>query len=190
MTAGVNFLASGMNFASGVATVVNGTNGIDIIKLGLGTSTGNTVNGGDGVDQIRGSNGVDTINGQAGNDKIMSLGGADILTGGSGADQFRYFSASDSGLGANADRITDFLSGTDRLNFLLIDPDPFTAGDQSFVFVDTVAFTNNGVAQIRWADLGADLRVEADLNGDGVADMHIVLEGAGAQVLTAGDFIL
>ncbi|MBK8373571.1 MAG: hypothetical protein IPN50_14110 [Sphingomonadales bacterium] len=190
MTASVNFLASGMNFASGATTVVNGTSGIDIIKLGLGTSTGNTVNGGDGVDQIRGSNGVDTINGQVGNDKIMSLGGADILTGGSGADQFRYFSDSDSGLGANADRITDFLSGTDKLNFLLIDPDPLTVGDQAFLFVDTLAFTNTGVAQIRWVDLGADLRVEADVNGDGVADMHILLQGAGAQVLTAADFIL
>ena len=190
MTAGVNFLASGMNFASGVGTIVNGTSGLDIIKLGLGTSTGNFVNGGDGVDQIRGSNGVDTINGGIGNDKIMSLGGADILTGGTGSDQFRYFSLSDSGIGAAADQITDFLSGTDRFNFLLLDPDPFTAGDQAFVFVDTLAFTNNGIPQIRWVDLGADLRVEADANGDGVADMHILLQGAGAQVLTAADFIL
>jgi hypothetical protein len=63
-------------------------------------------------------------------------------------------------------------------------------GDQGFVFVDTVAFTANGIAQIRWVDLGADLRVEADVNGDGNADMHILLQGAGAQVLTAADFVL
>jgi serralysin len=99
MTAGVNFLASGMSFTSTVGTVVNGTSGIDIIKLGLGASTGNTINSGDGVDQIRGSNGVDTINGGIGNDKIMGIGGADVLTGGTGNDQFRYFQQSDSGLG-------------------------------------------------------------------------------------------
>ena len=59
-----------------------------------------------------------------------------------------------------------------------------------FVFVDTVAFTNNGIAQVRWVDLGADLRIEADINGDGTADMHILLQGAGAGVLTAADFVL
>ena len=75
-TEGVNFLASGMSFTSTVGTVVNGTSGIDIIKLGLGASTGNTINSGDSVDQIRGSNGVDTINGGIGNDKIMGIGSA------------------------------------------------------------------------------------------------------------------
>ncbi len=190
MTAGVNFLASGMSFTSTVGTVVNGTSGIDIIKLGLGASTGNTINSGDGVDQIRGSNGVDTINGGIGNDKIMGIGGADVLTGGTGNDQFRYFQQSDSGLGAAADRVTDFTIGGDKLSFLLIDADAVAAGDQAFNFVGTAAFANTGVGQIRYQNSGADLLVQADVNGDGVADMEIILQGLAGGTLTAGDFIL
>jgi Ca2+-binding RTX toxin-like protein len=190
MQPGFSFLASSRSFASTVATVVNGSSGNDIIKLGLGASTGNTVNSGDGVDQIRGSNGVDTINGGNSNDKILSLGGADVLTGGGGNDQFRYFAESDSGTGANADRITDFTIGGDRLNFLLIDADTAIAGDQAFNFVGTAAFANTGVGQIRYATSGADLLVQADVNGDGVADMEIILQGLGGGTLTATDFIL
>lgn len=191
MNSDVNFSAAGMSFAgTGVAMVVNGTSGVDIIKLGLGNSSGNTVNGGDGVDQIRGSQMVDTINGEGGNDKIMGLGGADVLTGGAGNDQFRYFSAADSGLGANADRITDFIIASDRINFALIDADAATAGDQAFAFIGTAAFAANGVGQVRYTNSGADLAVQADVNGDGIADMEIILQGLNGQALTNADFIL
>lgn len=183
-------LARGMPVAGGssVELVVSGSTGVDVIK-GL-LNGANDLRGNAGIDQLVGGSQVDTVNGGSEGDKIRGDGGADILTGGTGADVFKYRNVSDSGIGANADTITDFLSGTDRLNFSRIDPDPFTAGDQGFVFVDTVAFTNNGIAQIRWVDLGADLRVEADVNGDGVADMHVLLQGAGAQVLSAADFVL
>ena len=47
----------------------------------------------------------------------------------------------------------------------------------------------NGIGQVRYADLGADLRVYIDLNGDGATDMEIRLIGAGAQALSASDFL-
>ncbi|MFZ1367024.1 MAG: hypothetical protein WAR58_06120, partial [Sphingorhabdus sp.] len=131
-----------------------------------------------------------TINGGIGNDKIMGIGGADVLTGGTGNDQFRYFQQSDSGLGAAADRVTDFTIGGDRLNFLLIDADAGTAGDQAFNFVGTAAFANTGVGQIRYQNSGGDLLVQADVNGDGVADMEIILQGQAGGTLTTADFIL
>jgi autotransporter-associated beta strand protein len=182
--------ARSMTTAVGATIVftVNGSTGIDVIKGGLGTT--NILNGNAGADQLVGGSLADTINGGTEADKIRGDGGADSLTGGAGADVFKFRNVSDSGIGASADTITDFVSGTDRLNFSRIDADPFTTGDQAFVFVDTVAFTNNGIAQIRWVDLGADLRVEADINGDGVADMQVLLQGAGAQVLSAADFVL
>jgi autotransporter-associated beta strand protein len=173
---------------SAINFIVNGNSGADAIKIALGVI--GTLNGGAGTDLIVGGDQVDTINAGSENDKIRGGGGADILTGGTGADVFKFRTVSDSGIGVAADRITDFVSGSDLLNFVRIDANPFLAGDQAFTFVDTVAFTNNGIAQIRWVDLGADLRVEADINGDGVADMHILLQGAGAQVLTAADFVL
>jgi Ca2+-binding RTX toxin-like protein len=173
---------------SSITFTINGSATNDAIKANLNAS--HTINGGNGFDQIRGSQLADTISGDAGNDKIMGLGGSDLLTGGTGNDQFRYFLQSDSGLAANADRITDFTIGDDRLNFLLLDADAATAGDQAFSFIGTGAFAATGVGQIRYTNSGTDLLVQADVNGDGVADMEIVLQGLNGGTLTAADFIL
>ena len=181
---------TGLTLASGSTTTitVNGSTGIDQIKGALAAS--NTINGGDGVDQIRGGGQADTISGGNGNDKLFGAGGADILTGGAGADQFRYLFAGDSGTGANADRINDFLSGTDRLNFALLDADPVAAGRQALTYINTAAFSATGTAQVRYGVSGADLLVQVDLDGNGTADMEIVLQGASTQTLTSGDFML
>jgi autotransporter-associated beta strand protein len=189
MDAGINFLSQGFAFTgSSVAVTVNGTSGTDIIKCGTGV---HTINAGDGVDQIRGGTAADIINGGDGNDKIIGFTGADIITGGAGSDQFRYFFQTDSGIGAaNSDQLTDFAIGSDKLNFSLIDADAVAADDQAFAFIGTDAFTNSGVGQIRYINSGADLLVQADVNGDGVADMEIILQGLNGGTLTAGDFIL
>jgi serralysin len=176
---------------STISTVINGTDyalGSDIIKGIRGAA--NTIHGNAGIDLLVGGDLRDVIDGGSEGDKIRGNGGADLLTGGSGADVFKYRAISESGLGANADTITDFLSGTDRLNFGRIDADANSAGDQAFTFVGTSAFTGGGVGSIRYSDLGADLRVEADVNGDGVADMHVLLQGAGLQTLSVTDFVL
>ncbi len=149
-----------------------------------------TYNGGTLNDQVRGSQLADTINGGAGNDKIIGSGGADILTGGAGADQFRYLFASDSGLGAAADRITDFAIAEDRLNFALIDADAATPGDQAFSFIATAAFTNTGIGQIRYQNTGSDLLVQIDTDGNGTADMEVILQGLNGQTLTGANFLL
>ena len=188
MDAGVNFFATLMSFAAGVGVTVNGTSGIDVIKGALGAAI--TVNGGDGIDQIRGGNLADSIFGDGGNDKIMGLGGADQLTGGAGADQFRYLFTNDSGLGTAADRILDFTNGEDKLDFRVLDADPNTAGRQALSFIGTAAFGATGSAQLRYADSGGDTLVQIDLNGDGAADMEIVLVGHAGQALTGTDFLL
>lgn len=188
MNAGINFLSQNFAFSgSGVTVTVNGTSGIDIIKCGTGV---HIINAGDGNDQIRGGTSADTINGGAGNDKIIGFTGADVITGGTGSDQFRYLLASDSGLGANADRITDYVIGSDRFNFSGLDTDAVTPGVQGFAFVGNGAFSGGGAASIRYTNSGADLLVQADVNGDGIADMEIILQGLNGGTLTAGDFIL
>lgn len=175
------------SFSGNVTVTMNGTTGIDVIKAG---NVSHTINGGDGVDQITGGTAVDTINGGDGNDKIMGRGGADILSGGTGIDQFRYASAAESGLGAAADRITDFVIGEDILVFVQIDADAVTPGDQPFGFIGTSGFTNTGIGQIRYQDSGANLLVQADVDGDGSADMEIILEGLAGQTLTVGNINL
>jgi Ca2+-binding RTX toxin-like protein len=174
MDPGVYFATKGFLLPGNVSFIVNGTSGNDVLKLGFAR---HTINAGDGIDQIKGGAGIDTIDGGAGVDKISGGGGADILTGGAGNDVFRYLAVTDSTL-AIADRITDFALGLTL------------AGDQAFTFIGNAAFGNTGVAQIRFTDSFGDLLVQADVNGDGIADMEIILQGLAGQTMTAADFVL
>lgn len=188
MDAGINYLSQNFVFSgNGVTVTVNGTSGSDVIKSGDAL---HIINAGDGNDQIRGGSSDDIIDGGAGDDKIIGNIGADQLTGGTGSDQFRYFRAIESGLGAGADRITDFEIGGDKINFSLFDTNPDLAGIQGFAFVGNAAFSGGGAAQIRYTTSGANLLVQADVDGDGIADMEIILQGLGGGALTSGDFIL
>ncbi len=119
------------------------------------------------------------IRGNAGDNVIAGLGGADVLIGGLGADKFAFAHT-----GANADDITDFVSGTDSL---WLDPTVFsalTAGN-----LDASQFRDSGVA----AD-GNDFLVydqasgvlSYDANGDGVTLVEIVDLGT-STVLSATD---
>jgi serralysin len=173
---------------SAVTMTINGSTAVNVVKAALGIST--VYNGGSATDQIRGSNLADTIIGGDGNDKILGIGGGDTITGGTGNDQFRYLFASDSGLGASGDTITDFTLGGDKLDFRLFDADTVAAGRQAVSFVGTAAFAAGGTAQARYATSGPNLLVEIDVNGDGIADMNIVLAGLGGQTLNGTDFML
>jgi Ca2+-binding RTX toxin-like protein len=173
---------------STLSYVINGSSDSEVIKGGAGATY--TINGGDGSDQIRGGNLADIIMGGNGNDKIEGGQGADTLTGGGGGDTFRYQSASASGLGAAADHITDFVSGTDHLGFVLLDANPGTLGIDPFSYIDTQSFHATGAAEIRYETAGADLMVQLDTNGDGLADMAIYLNGLGGGALSSGDFLI
>ena len=82
----------------------------------------------------------------------------------------------DSGVGALRDIITDFVSGTDRIDFSGIDANTGVAGNQAFTMLGTAAFF--GVAgQLRYDVVGADTVMQGDVNGDGVADFELQLTG-------------
>ena len=191
LAANETFAQSSITLVAGstIGFTVNGSTGTEVIKVAL-SGLSYTINGGGGTDQIRGGNLADVILGGDGNDKLLAVGGADIITGGTGADQFRYLSASDSGIGAGADIITDFATGQDRLDFRLLDSNASQSGVQVPTYIGTSGFSGNGAAQIRWTTAGADLRVEVDVDGNGLADMHILLQGLGGQTLTQTDFLL
>lgn len=76
------------------------------------TRTGNSRN-----NSLYGAAGEDTLDGGAGNDYLRGYGGNDILTGGSGADRF-VFERTQAANGT--DRITDFETGVDVLDFSLV----------------------------------------------------------------------
>ena len=175
--------------------LINGLAGDDVINGGAGNDT---LNGGDGADVLNGGLGTDVLNGGNGNDTMLGGGGVDTLTGGAGvdtmtgnggADTFFFLATSDSGVGAGArDIITDFVSGSDVINLAGIDANINVAGDQAFTVTaggGAGAFTNVA-GQIRAGLVGANVIIEGDVNGDGLADFQIQL---GNVALVPADFV-
>jgi Ca2+-binding RTX toxin-like protein len=180
-------------------TPINGTNGFDFL---IGTSGNDIINAldgsdivsaGSGNDIIFGGAGRDSINGDAGNDILDGGSGADTLSGGAGQDIFRYTSLNDAprATGASAARnreiISDFnaTSGAnqDLIDLSAIDANSSMVGDQAFIFVGSSAFSG-AAGQLRYAN-GL---LQADVNGDQVADLEIFLSNL--PQLDQTDFIL
>ncbi|MFN3857338.1 MAG: hypothetical protein ACK4RV_06260 [Caulobacter sp.] len=178
-----NALNNVMTGGDGV-DLFSGGGGVDTIRTGLG---GDTIHGGDGNDKLYGEGGDDIIFGDAGNDFIYGGAGVDTFTGGLGKDYFTYEVLSDSGVGAgNRDIVLDF-DTADVLDLRLIDADTGTAGDQAFTFLGAGAFTG-AAGQVRYVHDGGNTIVQADVNGDGVADLEVQLNGT--VVMNALDFML
>ncbi len=163
-----------------------------------GSSRADTITGDDADNWLAGGINNDILSGGAGNDTLLGEVGADTLTGGAGADLltgsnlpdvFRYLAVSDSTPAATGrDRIRDFRQvDLDKIDLSAIDAATGQGGNQAFAFIGAGAFT--GVqGQLRAAVSGAATIVEADTDGNAVADLRIVLSGAIA--LGAADFVL
>jgi Ca2+-binding RTX toxin-like protein len=157
---------------------------------GTGNSGAETIIGGAGADTLRGVAGNDSLWGGDGADVLVGGAGVDSLTGGSGSDQFRFALASETGLGTLADRITDFFQAQgDRIDLSAIDANAGVTGDQAFGFIGTGAFVSGTRGQLRFENrVDGNTWVQADLDGDRVADFEIML--IGSRTLTATDFVL
>ena len=147
--------------ATGGATLV-ATAAADVLDLSALTLIGMAIDAG---------NGNDTVTGSAGDDTIIGGNGADVLAGGPGGDTFAYRSIWQSTRTA-PDRILDMTAG-DSIDFSAIDADTTLGGDQAFAWIGVDgAFTAAG--QLRY--MSADKALEADTNGDGLADLRIILD--------------
>ncbi len=134
-----------------------------------GDAGNDVLNGDAGNDRLFGGNGKDTLNGGGGSDTLRGGAGADVLTGGAGADSFVYAARNETGRGAQADTITDFKAGQDRLDLSGLNLESY----------DGEAFS--GLAgSIRFGVKNGDGLLEIDFNGDGKADAQIVLTGVAA----------
>ena len=152
-----------------------------------GGSGTDTLSGLDGNDELYGESGADTLLGGDGDDLLVGASGADTSTGGAGADTFRLSTQYESGLGASADRITDFTPGTDLIDLGFVDANTTAGGNQAFNFVGNAAFSSTA-GELRCFDDGTDTWVQADTNGDGMADFEIALTGV--LTLASSDFVL
>ncbi len=163
--------------------------GLDLLRGGSsddrlqGGFGGDTLTGGDGADRLFGQEDDDTLTGGVGDDLLNGGPGRDGLTGGSGADVFVFNAVSDSAAGARRDVIEDFQPGIDRIDLARLDANAATATDDAFRYIGTAAF---GVepGEVRQ---GAGM-LEADVNGDRIADLQVELRGA--PTLAGADFFL
>ena len=141
-------------------------------------------------DTLTGNSGTNMLSGEDSNDRLTGAGGGDVLNGGLGGDFFTYRAVGDSTVAmAGRDTIQDFNSlEQDRIDLGQIDADGNAGnGNGAFSFIGTGAFTGAG-AEVRFTTAGNDLLVQADMNGDKVADFAILVQGS--ATLTAADFVL
>jgi Ca2+-binding RTX toxin-like protein len=143
------------------ANVENGTlDGAATIDL-TGNALVNKLLGNDGDNFLYGMAGADTLIGGGGNDTLRGGIGADTLTGGAGADIFLFEN------GGGNDKVTDFQSGLDKLDFHLL---------SGVTAADVTATLSRGNELIK-----------VDVNHDGRADFTITL--VGVTSVDASDYI-
>jgi serralysin len=173
-----------VDLAAGTAAGADiGVDRLASIESVYGGAGDDSLAGDSGANSLYGDDGADLLDGRDGDDWLGGGGGADVLTGGTGADLF-FFQAG--GLGAGADRISDFSPGEDRIDLSWIDADVTLGGDQAFAYIGAAAFS--GLAgELRYAADGAAGRLQADTDGDGVANFEILLSGTLAPLAT--DFV-
>jgi hypothetical protein len=148
---------------------------------GDGTANGTVVDPGflgSGERAFLGTNRKDTLtgnvlansfNGKKGNDWLHGGLGIDVLIGGRGNDRYVYTGADES---TAAQRDSVKVGRGDRFVFSSFDGDSSTDGQQKLSFIGRAAFS--GVA----GELRATRSVlEADLNGDSLADFAVNLRG-------------
>lgn len=162
---------------------LNGTAGTANLN-GTGNALDNVIVGNAGNNVLLGLAGNDTLDGGAGNDSLNGGAGVDKLTGGLGADRFTF--SSEAEIGNNPllfETITDFVSGTDIIDFSAFDANTVTAGRQGFTFVGASAFTAAG--QLRYAN-GV---LAGNTDNDGLANFQIAINPQNAA-LVVGDLDL
>lgn len=145
-----------------------------------GNGAGNVLNGAGGNDTLLGQAGNDTLLGGDGDDFLYGGSGIDSITGGGGRDQFVVNTA----VGEGVDRITDFVSGTDRL--LIVNP--YVSG---YLLADGLAF---GTSARDGDDVGiydqSTGNLYVDYDGNGRQAKVLLASFTPGTVLAASDLIL
>jgi Ca2+-binding RTX toxin-like protein len=169
---------------------LQGMGGNDVLHGGAGDDN---LSGGDGNDLLHGGTGNDMLLGGAGDDWLYGGDGEDWLEGGTGDDMLfggagkDMFNFRPEDLGGR-DTIMDFSAAEgDRIGLSLIDANSLTAANEAFKFIGTGAFSHKA-GELRYSVVNGGVLVEGDVNGDGIADLSILV--ANASSLTAKDFIL
>lgn len=163
---------------------VRALRGNDIVFGGTGDDT---VDGGAGNDKLFGEDGIDELTGGAGNDVLYGGKGQDSLIGGAGRDLFKYTNVKESGRG-HFDAIQDLRRAQhDHIDLKLIDANTHVKGNQAFTFIGAGSFSHTA-GELRYENLGNVVLAQGDINGDGRADIEILVNKL--TFMKASDFIL
>jgi len=185
---------TGGSTTSALTTVdASGVNGAVSNTATMISTAGFTLKTGGGADSISGGAFADTLNGGAGNDTLTGGAGVDSLTGGTGADTFTYTANSANSVQSRSsapDVITDFVSGTDKLNITNITAGPvaFLGNFTSLTAAHTAATADGRAGLAFFVTSESNLYVEASAGTLGVNDTVVNLSGVTA--LTAADLLL
>ena len=136
---------------------------------------------------LRGTINADTLIGDDGADTIEGRAGADTLTGGNRQDTF-VFTSGDTGVAeAEADTITDFVSGNDLLNLAsIVDGNIGTYVEVNGAANNFTTFTANATASFTGSAI--DIYVEYNLNGSG--NTYLAVDENSSGYLSAGDTLI
>jgi Ca2+-binding RTX toxin-like protein len=192
---GANIPVSGTAYALTITAYDQANNAGPAIPVSVyvAGSGKDTITGGSGIDIMFGMNGNDSLDGTGGSDALLGGQNADTLIGGLGADQlvaggnqdtFVYTSANDSNATNGIDTIYNFSSGGASADKI----------DLSAIYAGTLGFTaaassSTTAHKVNWFESGGNTIVQADVNGDTTADLHIIIVGTGIG-LDSGDFTL
>lgn len=150
------------------ASVIIGSDENDLI---IGKGNNQKLLGRRGNDVLIGRGNQELLDGGRGDDFLEGGGGNERLRGGTGADFFS-FSRADTELG-EIDRILDFNAQEgDRLGINAVLGISNSLTGQSWTYIDSEQFSG-AAGQLRFAD-GL---LQGDLNGDGIANLQIQLNG-------------
>ena len=145
---------------------------------GTGNAGDNNLVGQAGDNVLTGMDGFDILTAKAGDDRLIGGEGCDWLVGDAGADVFVYGSANDSRPGQDVrDFINGFENGIDLIDLSSLDANGRMSGNQAFVYIGSDPFTEAGQLRFHtWGDYNYGI-LEADQDGDGVADFQIFING-------------
>lgn len=179
----IQFVGSNWAYGNALDNTMTGNEWFNALSGDLGDDT---LYGMAGNDALYGSYGRDMMDGGVGDDNIRGGEGADKLYGGDGQDHFVFITTTDSSAD-KTDRIMDFIRGLDKIDLSGIDANALVLGNQAFNYsLNQPSEPSAGDLYFRSGPDGGVL--EGDVNGDGFADLRILLTNVGE--LQAGDFIL
>ncbi len=143
------------------------------VAIGTATATGVIVN-----DDFASTSANQTLTGTDAPDVFLLGGGLDSVVAKAGLDLFRFLPTAIGPAGSNAATLQDFsrVAG-EVVDLSAIDAITGTLADDAFSFIGTAAFTAAG--QLRWQDQGTVRLIQGEVNGDGIADLTIMVKAPG-----------